>query len=218
MQTSRVGSRAEHARLERRCRRRGRIEELGGVCVVDERTCRGVHADLTCLGPSQQYNSIHVDSESCPHGPPRPAAETRTVDKHEISTPEFQKFIDDMIETMDEYSGVGLAAPQVHESLRVFVAIARPRGPRRRRCRSRSSIPRSRSSAIETVEGWEGCLSIPDIRGRVPRAQHIKVRALDRNGKRFELEASDFPRASSSTRPIISTACCSSIACAASSR
>ena len=44
-----------------------------------------------------------------------------------------------------------------------------------------------------TVEGWEGCLSIPEIRGRVPRAQHIKVSALDRNAKRFELDLKDFP-------------------------
>ena len=42
------------------------------------------------------------------------------------------------------------------------------------------------------MEGWEGCLSIPDIRGRVPRAQHIVVTALDRHGKRFELELKDF--------------------------
>ena len=45
----------------------------------------------------------------------------------------------------------------------------------------------------QTVEGWEGCLSIPDIRGRVPRAQHVKVSALDRTGKRFELDLTDFP-------------------------
>ena len=45
----------------------------------------------------------------------------------------------------------------------------------------------------QTVEGWEGCLSIPEVRGRVPRAQHIKITALDRTGKRFELELKDFP-------------------------
>ena len=45
----------------------------------------------------------------------------------------------------------------------------------------------------QVAEGWEGCLSIPEIRGRVVRAQHIKVSALDRNGKRFELELKDFP-------------------------
>ena len=44
----------------------------------------------------------------------------------------------------------------------------------------------------DVVEDWEGCLSIPDIRGRVPRARELKVRALDRNGSRIELSASDF--------------------------
>ena len=45
----------------------------------------------------------------------------------------------------------------------------------------------------ELVEDWEGCLSIPDIRGRVPRAREIKVRAFDRQGDRIELRAHDFP-------------------------
>ena len=45
----------------------------------------------------------------------------------------------------------------------------------------------------DVVEDWEGCLSIPDIRGRVPRAREIKVRALDRTGARIELSAHDFP-------------------------
>jgi peptide deformylase len=45
----------------------------------------------------------------------------------------------------------------------------------------------------DVVDDWEGCLSIPDIRGRVPRAKEILVRALDRHGDRFELSAHDFP-------------------------
>ena len=45
----------------------------------------------------------------------------------------------------------------------------------------------------ELVEDWEGCLSIPDVRGRVPRAREVKVRALDRTGARIELSAHDFP-------------------------
>ena len=47
----------------------------------------------------------------------------RAVERAEIRDPRFQKFVDDMIETMHEYNGVGLAAPQVHEGLRVFVAM-----------------------------------------------------------------------------------------------
>ena len=116
----------------------------------------------------------------------------RTVDKTELKKPEIQHFIDSMIDTMFEYSGVGLAAPQVHESLRVFVAMLDPDG------RGEGDAVTFVNPEIvlvgdQTVEGWEGCLSIPEIRGRVPRAQHIKVTALDRHGKRFELELKDFP-------------------------
>ncbi len=117
---------------------------------------------------------------------------TRPVDKHEIRSPEFQKLIDDMIDTMDEYSGIGLAAPQVHESLRVFVAVLDPEG--RGEGEATAVInPEITVLTSEVVEGWEGCLSIPDIRGRVPRAPHIRVSALNREGKRVEIEARDFP-------------------------
>jgi len=115
----------------------------------------------------------------------------RTVDKSELKDATVQHFIDSMIDTMFEYSGVGLAAPQVHESLRVFVAMLD--GDGRGEGDAVTCInPEIMTIGDQTVEGWEGCLSIPEIRGRVPRAQHIKVSALDRNGKRFELELKDF--------------------------
>ena len=116
----------------------------------------------------------------------------RTVDKTELKNPAVQQFIDNMLDTMYEYSGVGLAAPQVHESLRVFVAMLDPDG----RGEGEPTVfvnPEITIKGDQTVEGWEGCLSIPDIRGRVPRAQHISISALDRHGKRFELELKDFP-------------------------
>ncbi|MDP2326158.1 MAG: peptide deformylase, partial [Gammaproteobacteria bacterium] len=103
-----------------------------------------------------------------------------------------QDFIDNLVETMFEYSGVGLAAPQVHESRRVFVAMLDADG----QGEGDATVfinPEITIVGDLTIEGWEGCLSIPDIRGRVPRAQHIKVTALDRLGKRFELELKDFP-------------------------
>jgi peptide deformylase len=115
----------------------------------------------------------------------------RALDKSELKSPAVQHFIDSMIDTMHEYSGVGLAAPQVHESLRVFVAMlnADDNGE------GDATVfvnPEITVKGDQTVEGWEGCLSIPDIRGRVPRAQHVVVTALDRHGKRFELEVKDF--------------------------
>jgi peptide deformylase len=125
-------------------------------------------------------------------GHPVLRAKARTVDKSELKTPTVQQFIESLIDTMYEYSGVGLAAPQVHESLRVFVAMLDPDG------RGEGDAVTFVNPEIivvgdHVVEGWEGCLSIPEVRGRVPRAQHIKVSALDRTGKRFELELKDFP-------------------------
>jgi peptide deformylase len=125
-------------------------------------------------------------------GHPVLRAKARTVDKAEIKTQSIQDFIDSMVDTMFEYSGVGLAAPQVHESLRLFVAMLDADG----QGEGDATVfinPEITVLGDQTVEGWEGCLSIPDIRGRVPRAQHIKITALDRNAKRFELDLKDFP-------------------------
>lgn len=116
----------------------------------------------------------------------------RVVDKHELKSQRIQQFIDDMIETMREYSGIGLAAPQVHQSLRIFVAHLDAEG--RTDDQPLALInPEIAIIGIETVEGWEGCLSIPDIRGMVPRAAHVAVTALDRQGKRIEIKAKEFP-------------------------
>jgi peptide deformylase len=116
----------------------------------------------------------------------------RPIEAKELRTVPLQKFIDDMIETMQEYSGVGLAAPQVHEGLRVFVAHLDPDG---KAGGAPMAIVNPEIEIIGNgiIEGWEGCLSIPDIRGRVPRAAQIRVSALDRHGKRIEINAKDFP-------------------------
>jgi peptide deformylase len=104
-----------------------------------------------------------------------------------------------MFETMREYHGIGLAAPQVHEGVRLFVALLETGGDAED---GREAEPPDPIAIINpeitvvdaaVVEDWEGCLSIPDIRGRVPRAREIKVRALNREGGRMELRAHDFP-------------------------
>ena len=115
----------------------------------------------------------------------------RPLELAELKHPLLQKLIDDMIETMHEYHGVGLAAPQVHEDIRIFVALL-------------EEDPDDKSEATVIInpeivpvgttksEGWEGCLSIPDIRGMVPRWTDITVRALDRKGKAIELPLKGF--------------------------
>jgi peptide deformylase len=123
-----------------------------------------------------------------------PVLRTRAhgLDRTRVKSPEIQKLIDDMMETMAEYHGVGLAAPQVHEDVRLFVAsldMERGDDPT-----DPIAIinPEITPVGADIVDDWEGCLSIPDIRGRVPRHAEIKLRALDRNGERIELRANGF--------------------------
>jgi peptide deformylase len=115
----------------------------------------------------------------------------RTLDKAALKHPLMQKLIDDMIDTMHEYHGVGLAAPQVHEDVRIFVGLLDEEpGP------DTDAIaivnPEIVPDGTATVEGWEGCLSIPDIRGLVPRFTNILVKALDREGRPIELRLKNF--------------------------
>jgi peptide deformylase len=131
-------------------------------------------------------------------GHPVLRARARPIDPGAITSSRVQQLIDDMFETMHEYQGVGLAAPQIHESVRLFVAGFAPAdddedGEERSRVPMMAVInPEITPLSAETVEDWEGCLSIPDIRGRVPRARQILVRAYDRRGKRLEMKASGF--------------------------
>ena len=125
-------------------------------------------------------------------GHPVLRAKARPLEKSEIKNPALQLLIDDMVDTMYEYSGVGLAAPQVHESVRLFVAMLDEDG----RGEGEATVfinPEIAPGGDTVVEGWEGCLSIPDVRGRVPRVQQLTVSALDRDGKRFDLVLEGFP-------------------------
>ena len=106
----------------------------------------------------------------------------------------FQKLVDDMRETMYEYEGVGLAAPQVHESLRLAV-IEVPGDDERAKAEVPFLVlvnPVITALGDEKANGWEGCLSIPDLRGLTPRFARLKLEALDRHGKPYTLDAEGF--------------------------
>jgi peptide deformylase len=120
---------------------------------------------------------------------------TEPVSPDELRSPKLQSFIDDMVETMREYSGVGLAANQVHASKQVAVieVAGNPRYP------DAPSIPLTvivnpqiTPLAPETDDGWEGCLSIPDLRGTVPRYTALRLQALDRHGEAMDLTVRGF--------------------------
>lgn len=118
----------------------------------------------------------------------------RAIERGDIRSPAVQKLVDDMIETMMEYHGVGLAAPQIHESVRLFVAVLDARDEEEPSSEPIAIInPDITPVGTNLVDDWEGCLSIPDIRGRVLRAKAVTVRAFDRHGERIELQADSFP-------------------------
>ena len=128
-------------------------------------------------------------------GHPALRTKARAIDHADIKSAIVQKLIDDMMETMTEYHGVGLAAPQIHEGLRLFVAaLEMPADDRDAPSEPVAIInPEVTPIGSDIVEDWEGCLSIPDIRGRVPRAREIKVLGFNRFGERIELRAHDYP-------------------------
>ena len=126
----------------------------------------------------------------CHLGHPVLRMESRRVSPESLAKTSTQKLIDDMLETMVEYYGVGLAAPQVHESL--AIAVVESHGPRGTIPMTVLVNPEVTVLDEELIEDWEGCLSIPEFRGRVPRWRKLRVNALDRNGKKIKITADGF--------------------------
>jgi len=121
----------------------------------------------------------------------------RPVPPAEITSGPIQRLIDDMAQTMLEYNGAGLAAPQVHEELRLFVAqVVGDHEDEEDEARKPEILalinPEIKPASRHVEEDWEGCLSIPDLRGLVPRHRDISVKAYDRTGRPIELQASGF--------------------------
>lgn len=112
-----------------------------------------------------------------------------------IASPEIQRLIDDLIETMIDYDGAGLAAPQVHVSKQVvvFEVDDNPRYPKAGDVPLTVLInPQITPTVLQMEEDWEGCLSVPGLRGKVPRYTSVRVDAWDRNGKKLHFVARDF--------------------------
>lgn len=121
--------------------------------------------------------------------------QAKEVTPSELKSPAMQKLIDDMIETLHEYDGVGLAAPQVYESLQIAVIEV----DKSKRYPQAPDIPLlvlvnpvfiKKSDTVQ--HGWEGCLSVEGFRGLVPRSKMVEIRYLDHQGKKRQLNADDF--------------------------
>jgi peptide deformylase len=113
----------------------------------------------------------------------------------EFNTPELASLLADMLDTMRALNGAGLAAPQIGVSLRVviFAVESNPRYPDVEPVPQTILInPEIVPMSSEQEFGWEGCLSIPGMRGLVPRYQHIRYRGYDQHGELFEREVGGF--------------------------
>jgi peptide deformylase len=127
-------------------------------------------------------------------GHPVVRAKALPLSRAELVSARIQTLIDDMIETMHEYEGVGLAAPQVHVSLRLAVLEIPSFDERSEEAVPLMVVvnPRLLPLGPEKGAGHEGCLSIPGLRGSVPRYRRLRLEAEDRHGKPYVVEAEGF--------------------------
>ena len=127
-------------------------------------------------------------------GHPVVRSPARDVPAEVLASTDFQHLLNDMVDTMHEYEGVGLAGPQVHVGLRVAV-IEVPASDERARAAVPLTVlvnPVVTPLGDEKEHAWEGCLSIPDLRGVVPRWKRVRLEALDRDGQPYTAEAEGF--------------------------
>ena len=117
----------------------------------------------------------------------------KPIDPAKITGPEVQRLIRDMLETMFEYNGVGLAAPQVYTPLQLVIAGGEVEEDGRPKLRILINPEITVYDKAEQLGMFEGCLSIPGLRGYVERPAHIKVTALNEKAEKVELELEGFP-------------------------
>ena len=113
----------------------------------------------------------------------------------DLTDQKLQQLMDTLLTTARDVNGVGIAAPQVSQSYRLFVVCSHPnpRYPDAPMMDPTIMInPRIISHNDEIVKGWEGCLSVPGVRGLVPRYKVITVEYLDRYGKLQQQKLKDF--------------------------
>lgn len=118
------------------------------------------------------------------------------VEIKDIKAGKFAALVDDMIETMHAYEGVGLAGPQIHMPLRIFVFEVQEKVAKRRGVQKLNVgvVFNATYEGIgtEKITDWEGCLSVPFLGGEVPRFSKLRVRGIDHEGEPLELELADF--------------------------
>lgn len=124
-----------------------------------------------------------------------PVIRKKSVKIENINAPEIQSLIDNLISTVNDVDGVGISAVQVYNPVRLFILASHPnsRYPKAPKMKPTAIInPEIISSSKKIEKDWEGCLSVPGVRGLVPRFKSIKVKYLTRNGKVMKKSFSGF--------------------------
>ena len=124
-----------------------------------------------------------------------PVLRTRSNIISDYHQPQIQALIGDLIATAEAANGVGIAAPQVASGLRLFIVASRPspRYPYAPTMLPTAMInPEIVGRSAEIVMGWEGCLSVPGVRGFVPRHQSIEVTYFTADGEFVQRKLTDF--------------------------
>ncbi len=116
------------------------------------------------------------------------------VSKAEMTTPAFKKFVSKMYDVCTEFEGVGVAAPQLGVSKQVFVMYVHKTSLRspEKEVKEVFINPKITAYTDKTVEGWEGCLSLPKVVGSVPRAQEVELAYTTPEGKKVVRRFKDF--------------------------
>jgi peptide deformylase len=126
-------------------------------------------------------------------GHPALRTPARPLSPTELSRAEIQQLIDDMVDTMREAHGVGLAAPQLGIESQLFVYAAAAHPDRNPEIPLHVVVnPMITPHSRELIYDWEGCLSIPDLRGMVPRHLEVRIQGLDREGRPLDFVAAGF--------------------------
>jgi len=127
-----------------------------------------------------------------------PVLKARAEPVGDVESEQIQQLVRDMLETLEDVGGIGLAAPQVHVSKRIVIFYV----PGSRRAASGEPAedipltvlvnPEIEPLSEDKISGMEACLSLPGLAGAVPRWSHIRYRALDLQGRMFEREAKGY--------------------------
>jgi peptide deformylase len=118
---------------------------------------------------------------------------TAEVSPELVPSPEFQAFLRAMRETLQEAGGVGLAAPQVFVSRRVFLACIQAPQEGQSLAIEVFINPKITAASAAKHADWEGCLSFPELQVLVPRHEHIRVEYLNERGEPRTLDLAGFP-------------------------